>query len=124
MEQNLREVRFTTFFLEFYENQNAKIQEKFDFLIQILQTQPNIPQKYVKHITNSDGIYELRVSSMQNEYRVLFFFEEGSLIEGGRIVILSNGFFKKDNKDYVKAVALAEQIKSDYLNNLKNDNNE
>jgi hypothetical protein len=121
MEQNLREVRFTSFFLEFYEQQNAKIQEKFDFLIEILQTQPNIPQKYVKHITNSDGIYELRISSQQNEYRILFFFEEGSLIEGGRIVILGNGFAKKDNKDYKKAVEIAEKIKIDYLNNFKND---
>ncbi len=116
MEKNLRTVRFTPYFMEFYEAQKAKIQEKFDFLIEILQTQPTIPQKYVKHLTNSEGIYELRVSSLQKEYRVLFFFEAGSLIEGGRIVILGNSFIKKDNKDYKKAVELAEKIKSDYLN--------
>jgi hypothetical protein len=119
MEQKLREVYFTSFFMAFYEEQSQKVQEKFDFLIEILQTQPNIPQKYVKHISNSDGIYELRVSSQQNEYRVLFFFEEGSLIEGGKIVILGNGFIKKDNKDYKKAVEIAEEIKNEYLKNLK-----
>jgi hypothetical protein len=41
------------------------------------------------------------------------------LIEGGRIVILGNGFTKKDNKDYKKAVEIAEKIKINYLNNLK-----
>jgi hypothetical protein len=119
MEQKIREVIFTSYFIAFYAKQSLKIQEKFDFLIEVLQSQPNIPQKYVKHITNSDGIYELRVSTQQNEYRVLFFFEEGSLIEGGKIVILGNGFVKKDNKDYNKAVELAEEIKHEYLNNLK-----
>lgn len=80
-----------------------------------MATQHFVPIQYVKFIENSDGIYEIRVSVGSNEYRVLFFFETSSLIEGGKVVILGNGFIKKDKKDYKKAVAIAEQIKQKYL---------
>ena len=115
----IREIKFTDYFFDFYEQLDLKKQEKIDFLIRVLETQAIIPQKYVKHISGSDGIYELRLSTAQNEYRILFFFEEGSLIEGGKIVVLGNGFVKKSNKDYVKPVQQAEEIKAKYLNDLK-----
>ena len=57
---------------------------------------------------------------LMNKYRILFFFEEGSLIEGGKIVILGNGFIKKDKKDYKKAVSKAEFIKKEYFDEKKN----
>jgi hypothetical protein len=69
----------------------------------------------VKYIENSEGIYEIRVSVRSDEYRILFFFESSSLIEGGNVVILGNGFIKKDKKDYRKAVSIAEKIKKEYL---------
>ena len=69
----------------------------------------------MKFIENSDGIYEIRVSVRSDEYRILFFFESSSLIEGGNVVILGNGFIKKDKKDYRKAVSIAEKIKKEYL---------
>ena len=69
----------------------------------------------MKYIENSNGIYEIRVSVRNDEYRILFFFESSSLIEGGNVVILGNGFIKKDKKDYSKAVSIAEKIKKEYL---------
>ena len=109
---NIRQIVFhKTYFLEFYNSVNNKVQEKIDFVLEILATQHRVPTNHVKFIENSDGIYELRVSVRTDEYRILFFFEEGSLIEGGKIVILGNGFIKKDKKDYKKAISKAEFIK-------------
>ena len=115
----IREIKFTGYFFDFYQELELKVREKIGFLLTILREQHNIPQKYVKHISGSDGIYELRLSIAQNEYRILFFFEEGSLIEGGKIVVLGNGFVKKSSKDYVKSVQKAEEIKAKYLDDLK-----
>lgn len=106
---------FKRYFLDFYESLNPKTREKVEYVLFILQNQANVSANFVKHITNSDGIYEVRISIGSNEYRILFFFESGSLIEGGKIVVLGNGFLKKDNRDYKKAVRLAEEIKAQYF---------
>ena len=49
---------------------------------------------------------------------ILFFFASGSLVEGGKIVVVGNGFLKKDNRDYRRAVELAERIKLEYFAEL------
>lgn len=103
--EKLREIKFyQSYFLEYYKAQSEKVQEKIDFILQVLETQHFVSDKYVKHITNSNGIYEIRISVGSNEYRILFFFESGDLISGGKIIVLGNGFMKKDTKDYKKAV--------------------
>ena len=113
---SIREIVFyKMFFIEFYNSVNSKVQEKIDFVLEILATQNRVPSDYVKHIENSDGIYEIRVSVRTDEYRILFFFESSSLIEGGKVVILGNRFIKKDKKDYRKAVQKAEEIKDLYF---------
>jgi hypothetical protein len=112
----IREIHFyKTYFLEFYNGLNNKVQEKIDFVLDVLATQYVVPTTYVKYIENSDGIYEIRVSVRNDEYRILFFFESKSLVEGGKVVIVGNGFIKKDKKDYKKAVLIAEAIKTDYF---------
>lgn len=114
--EKLREIKFyQSYFLEYYKAQSEKVQEKIDFILQVLETQHFVSDKYVKHITNSNGIYEIRISIGSNEYRILFFFESGDLISGGKIIVLGNGFMKKDTKDYKKAVQLAEAIKDAYF---------
>lgn len=112
-------ILYKTYFIDFYSSLNNKIQEKIDFILEILATQSFVPQTYVKFIENSDGLYEIRVSVKNNEYRILFFFESSSLIEGGKIVILGNGFLKKDKKDYKNAINKAHQIKKEYFDENK-----
>ncbi len=114
--EKIREITtYKSYFSDYYTIQNAKLQAKIDFVLYILETQHFVPDTYVKHITGSNGIYEIRVSTGSNEYRVLFFFENGDLISGGKVVILGNGFLKKANRDYKKAVQLAEAIKEVYF---------
>ena len=116
----VREIIFyKNYFLEFYCTVDTKVQEKIDFVLDVLQTQKFVPQAYVKFIENSNSIYEIRISVRNNEYRILFFFEDSSLIEGGKVVILGNGFLKKDKKDYIKAVKKAELIKKEYFEDNK-----
>ena len=56
----------------------------------------------------SDGIYEIRVSSGNNIFRIFCFFDEGQL------VILLNGFQKKTQKTPKSEIERAEKLKTKY----------
>jgi len=116
----MREVIFyKSYFQDFYDSLDNRIRNKFEYVLLILETQPVVPQKFVKHIAGSTGIYEIRIGVGSNEYRVLFFFASGSLMEGGKIVVVGNGFLKKSDRDYPRAIELAENIKAEYFAELK-----
>ena len=108
-------VFYKDYFRAFYDNLPDRAKTKLDHALFILGTQPIVPQVFVKHLSGSSGIYELRASVGSNEYRTLFFFENGSLIEGGKVVVIGNGFIKKDNRDYTRALELAERIRAEYF---------
>ncbi len=56
----------------------------------------------------SDGLYEIRVSSGNNNFRIFCFFDEGQL------VILLNGFQKKAQKTPKSEIERAEKLKTKY----------
>ena len=67
-----------------------------------------VPQTYLKHMEGSDGLYEIRVSSGNNIFRIFCFFDEGQL------VILLNGFQKKTQKTPKSEIERAEKLKIKY----------
>ncbi len=72
-----------------------------------------IHSNFVKKLKNSK-FYELRIKA-GNEYRVLIFaIDHLNFSECTKAVCL-NGFIKKSNKDYVKAIREAEKILEEYL---------
>lgn len=106
-------------FLDFYDSLDEKARDKIKFVLEILRTQRVVPLNHVKHITNSDGIYEIIAPAKGNEYRILFFFKEGDLISGGNEIVLLNGFMKKSKKDYVSAVKKQNCLKFNILMSIK-----
>ena len=111
---------YKEYFLDFYNSLPEKARDKINYGLKILQEQPIVPTSIVRYITNSNGIYELRASVGTNEYRVLFFFEDGDLISGGKIIILGNGFIKKRDKDLKGTLLIAENLKIAYFLELEN----
>ena len=67
-----------------------------------------VPEKYLKHIESSDGLYEIRVQSGSDIFRIFCFFDEGKL------VVLANGFHKKTQKTPRQEINKALKIKQDY----------
>ena len=57
---------------------------------------------------DSDGLYEIRVSSGNNIFRIFCFFDEGQL------VILLNGFQKKTQKTPKSEIEKEEKLKTKY----------
>ncbi len=66
------------------------------------------PETYLKHIKNTDGLYEIRVQSGSDIFRVFCFFDQGQLI------ILANGFQKKTQNTPKKEIEMALKIKAEY----------
>lgn len=72
-----------------------------------------MPKQYLKKLVATDDIGEVRIEYGSNIFRLLGFFDKGSL------VVLTNGFVKKSQRTPLSEIALAEKRKSDYLNRKK-----
>lgn len=98
-------------FTKFYNKQSLVVRKKIDWTILLIQTVKIVPDKYLKHLTNSEGIWEIRVSAGNGIFRIFCFFEQGDLI------ILLSGFQKKTQKTPRKEIKRAERLKKEYYEN-------
>lgn len=98
-------------FWEFYNQQTKKVQERIFWVIRVIRDIQVISEKYLKHI--DEGIYEIRISSGNNIFRIFCFFDEGKL------VILLNGFQKKTQRTPLKEIERAKKLKTQYYEDKK-----
>ena len=99
---------YKNYFWDFYNSQSLKVQDKVDFVIGLVRTLRIVPEKFLKHLEGTDGLYEMRIKVGSNIFRVFCFFDEGNL------VILLGGFQKKSEKTPSKEIAKAEKQKMEY----------
>lgn len=99
---------YGTEFWDFYNSQKKKVQSKIDWVIELVRTLSVIPEKFFKHIEGEDGLFEIRVKSGSNIYRIFCFFDERNL------VILINGFQKKTDKTPRNEIEKAKRLKQSY----------
>jgi phage-related protein len=97
-------------FTDFYLEQPADVQEKIEFVFQLIRTVEKVPKKFLKHLAGTDGLYEIRIEFESNIYRIFCCFDRGKL------VVLFNGFQKKAKKTVKKEIDLALRLKDDYFN--------
>ena len=98
-------------FWEFYNKQTKKVQDRILWTIRVIKDIQLVPEKYLKHI--DEGIYEIRVSSGNNIFRIFCFFDEGQL------VIVLNGFQKKTQKTPTEEIDKAKKLKKKYYESKK-----
>jgi hypothetical protein len=109
----MRDIDITENCLEFIDTQGKRVSDKFFQLIEIIGEVKIVHTNFVKKLKNSK-FHELRIKA-GNEYRVLIFaIDHLNFIECTKAVCL-NGFIKKSNKDYIKAIKEAEKILQEYL---------
>lgn len=111
MENELKRktIIYKDFFWEFYNAQNAEVQTKIDWTIEIVRTLQFIPSKYFDHLAGTDGLFEMRIKVNSNIYRVFCCFDEGNL------VILFHGFQKKTQKTPKSEIEKATRLKKEYF---------
>ncbi|GAB3864636.1 type II toxin-antitoxin system RelE/ParE family toxin [Hymenobacter segetis] len=95
-------------FRTFYNKQNQKIQDRILWTFRLIREIPVVPEKYLKHLTGTVGLYEIRVSAGSDIFRIFCFFDEG------RLVIVLNGFQKKTQKTPPNEIERAERLRKQY----------
>lgn len=99
-------ITFESHFEDFLTTLNQKVVDKIDYIFGIIETQERISEKFLKHLES--GLFEIRVEYQSNIYRIFCCFDEGKL------VVLFNGFQKKDQKTPRKEIEKALKIMADY----------
>ena len=107
-EKQRKIVFYKDHFQEFFERQTKKVKAKIVWTFQLIEELQRVPETYLKHIENTDGLYEIRVQSGNDIFRIFCFFDEG------RLVVVANGFQKKSQKTPSKEIEKALRIKAEY----------
>ncbi|MFH1005362.1 MAG: type II toxin-antitoxin system RelE/ParE family toxin [Bacteroidota bacterium] len=104
---------YKNYFQEFFIKQQDKVKDKFIWTFNLIEELQRVPETYLKHIKNTDGLFEIRVQQGSDIFRVFCFFAQGHLI------ILINGFQKKTQKTPKQEIKKALKIKEEYENEKK-----
>ncbi len=97
-------------FKDFFDNQDDKVKIKIDYVLFVLTHADRVPEKFLKHIVETKGLYEIRVEVGGNIFRIFCCFDEG------KIIVLFNGFQKKSQKTPKQEIELALKIMKEYFN--------
>jgi len=94
---------------EFLDSLSAKQAQKVTWVMELIEDLEVVPVKYFKKMTGTDDIWEIRVQSGNNIFRILGFVKENNL------VVLNHAFQKKTQKTPKKEIAIAKARKRDHL---------
>lgn len=97
-------------FVKFYKSQDKKVQEKIEYVVDMIRFEKQVPIKFFKYLDDTDSLYEIRVITTFKSIRILCFFDKGEL------VVLTNCFLKKTQKTPKKEIQIAERLKMQYMN--------
>jgi len=106
---------YKDYFQNFFEKQNKKVKAKIVWTFDLIEDLQRVPETYLKHLENTDGLYEIRVQLGSDIFRIFCFFDKGQL------VILANGLQKKTQKTPKQDIETALKIKAEYEDSKLND---
>jgi len=91
---------------EFLDSLTGKQAQKVLWVLRLVEELDVVPRQYFKKLVDSEGVWEVRIQFGNDIFRLLGFFD------GGALLILTNGFAKKTQK---QEIALAIRRKEEYL---------
>jgi len=104
---------FENHFIEFYQMQDQKVKGKIQYVFELIRQVDQVPEKFLKHLTGTNGLYEIRIDYQSNIFRIFCCFDQGKL------VVLFNGFQKKTQKTLRTEMDKAEKLMQNYFNNKR-----
>ncbi len=93
------------------------VREKIGYIFRVVETVERVPEKFLKHIEGTDGLFEIRIAAGTDIYRIFCCFDKGNL------VVLFNAFQKKTQRTPKQEIELAKKLKDEYFT-LKGKQNE
>lgn len=100
-------------FNKFYHRQTDKIKERINRTVRLIQDLDNVPVKFLKKLSGTD-LFEIRVQSGNNIFRILCFFDTGNL------VVLLNAFQKKSQLLPKQELDRARKLQKQYYEDKGN----
>ena len=94
---------------EFLDSLQAKEAQKVLWVLRLIEELDRIPSHYFKKLTDTEEIWECRITIKSNTYRVFSFFLEGDT------VVLTHGYSKKSRKTDKRQIRQAETYRRDCL---------
>ncbi|MBI5383875.1 MAG: type II toxin-antitoxin system RelE/ParE family toxin [Verrucomicrobia bacterium] len=95
---------------EFLDALPPKAARKVLWVLQAIEDLPRVPEQYLKKLTGTRDIWEVRADFASDSFRLLGFWEAGHLI------IVTNGFAKKTQKTPPGEIRLAEARRLEHFN--------
>jgi phage-related protein len=99
--------------MDFYKVQDEKVKVKIQNVLELIKQVDRVPEKFLKHLSGTQGIYEIRIEYQSNAFRIFCCFDRGNL------VILFNAFQKKTQKTPQKELDIAVRLKNEYFQSKK-----
>jgi phage-related protein len=106
---------YKDYFNDFYDKQTTKVQRKILWTLKVIEDLERIPEIYFKHLEGTNGLFEIRVQSGSDIFRIFCFFDDNNL------VVIGHGFQKKAQKTPHREIERAEKIKLEYYEEKKLD---
>ncbi len=100
-------------FFYFYDAQPKSVQEKIDYVLDLIANVERVPEKFFKHLEGSDGLYEIRIKVGSDIFRLFCFFD------AGKLVVVLQGLQKKSAKTPRNEILKAERLKHQYFEEKK-----
>lgn len=94
---------------DFINKSDEKVKKKFLFCVGYILGEPDVlSEPYVKHISLSSELYEIRFKASGKLIRILFYKEDSN-------VYLLHAFCKKDRRDTENNLACAEKVLARFM---------
>jgi len=94
---------------EFLDSLDGKQAQKIAWVLQLIEEMDRVPKQYFKKLESTDDIWEVRIQSGNNAYRLLGFWDTG------KFIVLCHAFAKKTQAVPGKEIKVAEERKNDYF---------
>ena len=98
------------YFEKFFIQQNNRVKGKILWTIRLIEDVEVVPSIYLKSITGTNGIYEIRIQTGSDIFRIFCFFDKENMI------VIGNGFQNKTQKTPKNEIIKAIKIKLNYEN--------
>ena len=102
---------YKNYFADFFVKQRQKVNDKIVWTFDLIELIEKVPENYLKYLEGTDKLFEIRVQSGKDIFRIFCFFDNGNL------VVLANGFQKKIQKTPKQEIEKALKIKNEYYEN-------
>ena len=98
---------------DFLDSLSPKEQQKVFWVLKLIEDLDRTPKEYLKKLRDTEEIWECRIRSGSNAYRVFSFFFRGDTL------VLTHGYSKKSQKTDPRQIRKSENYRRDYLSRKK-----